>query len=55
MIVKNINICAHVKEAYDLINLILSNLQDRHEHYIRIFDDILNLAEEAKLLALNCL
>jgi hypothetical protein len=55
VIVKNINICAHVKEAFDLINLILANNENKSEHYLKIFDDILNLVEEAKILALNCL
>jgi sulfatase maturation enzyme AslB (radical SAM superfamily) len=54
-VVKNINICAHVKEAFDLINLILANNDQKYEHYLRIFDDILNLVEEAKILALKCL
>ena len=55
IIISNINICAHVKESYDLINLILANNVNKHEHYLKIFEDILNLVEEAKILALRCL
>lgn len=44
-----------MKEAYNLINLILVNQENKHEHYLKIFDDVLNLVEEAKLLTLNCL
>jgi hypothetical protein len=54
-IMNNINIVAHVKESFTLINLLLSRSTEPAQHILRCFKDLLNLAEEAKIMALRCL